>query len=97
MLVSATDLAGNTSSNYVASVTADAKVSFGFLAAKASVVNVLGKTFSSDRYNQIYLYFAIGVLAALAAAIAIRRKMVGIPVLAHASAMAVFAVLLWAH
>lgn len=84
IVVRATDLAGNISVQDAATITPNISENYGF----AAPVHV---SFG----DSIYLYFFIGLLALLGLAIGIKKDVQHLGLIAHTSAVAVFALLLW--
>lgn len=94
--IRAYDLAGNFNTNVIGSFTDSVMSSFGFSAEKNMQVSYLGKTIPLNVVNNLYIYFILFLLSSLAFAIAIKRNVLRISMVAHTSAMVLVALVLWA-
>ncbi len=95
LAVKSYDLVGNAKVNVIASFNDSVKSSYGFLAQKDYKVNVLGKNYSIKAINNLYIYFVLFMLTALILAVAVKRKVQHLGLIAHASGMIMVAMLLW--
>ncbi|MDB4939833.1 MAG: hypothetical protein JWO40_258 [Candidatus Doudnabacteria bacterium] len=93
--VRAYDLAGNVKTNVVGTFSSSIQGSYGFLAQKDYQVSYLGKLIPLNLVNDVYIYFILFLLFALAVTIAIKRNVQNLSLIAHTSAMIVVAVILW--
>ncbi|MBU6447754.1 hypothetical protein KGQ24_02865 [Patescibacteria group bacterium] len=95
--LNAYDLAGNSSVSSVADFNSSLQSSYPLIADSTSSrqISIFGATVPLHSFNLIYVYIAVFLLAALAVAIAIRKKIQHIDLIAHASALVAVALIFW--
>lgn len=91
--LTAYDLAGNTKLTSAATISKSMVDTFGFSAVQDLKVGIMGNNVSLKDVNKLYAYAILFLLISLAVAIGVKRHIQHPDLIAHASAMAMLAVL----
>ncbi len=95
--INAFDLAGNSSVASLADFNSSLAASYPLVTENSGSpqISIFGSTIPLQNFNLLYIYIAVFLLAALIVAIAVRKKVQHIDLVAHASALVAVALIFW--